>query len=106
VAHGLLDIGGAKVMVEGVWPGIASRPPDPDGSSPVALFVYVPDVDAAVGRAVGAGAKVLMPVEDRFWGDRTGRIVDPAGHVWTVATRVEEASAADREARWAGIVKG
>jgi PhnB protein len=106
VAHGLLDIGGAKVMVEGVWPGIASRPPEPDGSSPVALYVYVPDVDAAVGRAVAAGAKVLMPVEDRFWGDRTGRIVDPAGHVWTVATRVEEASATEREARWAGILKG
>ena len=59
-----------------------------------------------MGRAVAAGARVLMPVENRFWGDRTGRIVDPSGHVRTVATRVEEPSAAERSARWASALKG
>jgi PhnB protein len=105
VAHALLTVGGGMIIVEAEWPALASRAPPPDGSSPVVVYVYVVDVDAAVGRAVAAGARVLLPVKDQFWGDRTGRVVDPAGHVWTVATRVEETSAAEREARWAGILK-
>lgn len=104
-AHGLLAIGEARLMIESLWPGIASRPPNPDGSSPVVLFLYVQDVDATAGRAVAAGAKILMPVEDRFWGDRTGRILDPAGHVWTIASRIEDAPAEEREGRWARIVR-
>ena len=103
VAHGLLAIGDATVMIEGEWPGIVSRPPEPDGSSPVVLFLYVEDVDAVVERAVAAGGRVLMEVEDRFWGDRTGRIMDPAGHVWTVATRIEETTAGERTRRWEEI---
>jgi PhnB protein len=105
VAHGLVSIGAAMVMIEGEWPGIASSPPPLDGSSPVVLYVYVPDVDATVERAVSAGAQVLMPVEDRFWGDRTGRIMDPAGHVWTVSTRVEEPSEEERDERWSTILE-
>ena len=100
VVHGLLAIGEGMVMVESEWPGISSRPPDPEGGSPVVLYLYVADVDAAVSRAQAAGARLLMPVEDRFWGDRTGRIVDPAGHVWTVASRVQEPSADERSQRW------
>lgn len=105
VAHGLVAIGVAMIMIEGEWPGVASRSPEMDGSSPVLLYVYVADVDAAVQRAVGAGAKVLMPVEDRFWGDRTGRIMDPSGHVWTLSTRIEETSAEERRDRWSRIVE-
>jgi PhnB protein len=106
VAHALLAIGDARVMVEAVWPTLASRPPEPDGSSPVVIYVYVPDVDATVTRAVAGGARILLPVKDQFWGDRSGRIVDPSGHVWTIATRVEETSAAERAARWSGILGG
>jgi PhnB protein len=106
VAHAALTIGGAMVMIEGEWPGIVSRPPQPDGSSPVVIYVYVEDVDAVVERAVTAGAKVLLPVKDQFWGDRTGRILDPSGHVWTISTRIEETSTAEREKRWSGIAKG
>jgi PhnB protein len=94
------------VMIEGEWPTLASRAPQPDGSSPVVIFIYVEDVDKAVERAVAAGAKVLIPVKDQFWGDRTGRIVDPSGHVWTVASRVEETSSEERTERWSSIVKG
>lgn len=104
VAHGLLAIGRAMVMVEGEWPGIVSRPPEPDGSSPVVLYLYVEDVDDVVERAARAGATILMPVEDRFWGDRTGRILDPAGHVWTISTRVEETSAEERRQRWSSVI--
>jgi PhnB protein len=105
VAHALLTIGGAMIIIEGEWPTLASSAPQPDGSSPVVVFVYVEDVDAVVERAVAAGAKILLEVKDQFWGDRTGRIIDPSGHVWTVATRIEETSAAEREERWADIVK-
>ena len=106
VVHALLTIGGAMVIIEGEWPTLASRPPQPDGSSPVVIFVYVADVDAAIERAVAAGAKVLLPVKDQFWGDRTGRIIDPSGHVWTVSTRIEETTSEEREERWSDIVKG
>ena len=106
VAHAALTIGGIMIMIEAEWPTLASRSPQPDGSSPVVIYVYVEDVDTVVERAVAAGAKVLLPVKDQFWGDRTGRIMDPAGHVWTVSTRIEETSSEKREERWSKIVKG
>ena len=105
VAHAALTIGGAMIMIEGEWPTLTSRAPQPDASSPVVIYVYVEDVDKVVERAVAAGAKVLLPVKDQFWGDRTGRIIDPAGHVWTISTRVEETSSAEREQRWSSIAK-
>jgi PhnB protein len=106
VAHALVTIGPAMVMIEGEWPTLASRAPQPDGSSPVVIYVYVEDVDTVIERAVAAGAKVLIPVRNQFWGDRTGRIIDPSGHVWTISTRVEETSSVEREERWSSIVKG
>src|SRR6266850_1332551 len=105
VVHALLSIGGAMVIIEGEWPTLASRAPQPDGSSPVVIYVYVEDVDKVVERAVAAGAKVLLPVKTQFWGDRTGRIVDPSGHVWTISSRVEETSSDERKERWSTIVK-
>ena len=106
VAHALVTIGPAMVMIEGEWPTLASRAPQSDGSSPVVIYVYVEDVDEVIERAVAAGAKVLLPVKNQFWGDRTGRIVDPSGHVWTISTRIEETSSGQREQRWSIIVKG
>jgi PhnB protein len=106
VAHGALTIGGAMIMIEGEFPTLSSRPPQPDGSSPVVIYVYVEDVDTVIERAVVAGARVLVPVKKQFWGDRTGRIIDPSGHVWIISTRVEETSSAQRQERWSSIVKG
>jgi len=106
VAHAALTIGGAMIMIEGEWPTLASRAPQPDGSSPVVIYVYVEDVDKVIERAVAAGAKVLLPVKDQFWGDRTGRIADPSGHVWTISSRIEETSSDERDERWSTIVKG
>ena len=82
---------------------VASRAPNPDGSSPVVIYVYVVDVDSAVELAVTMGAKVLLPAQDQFWGDRTARILDPSGHVWTVASRIEETTEAQRAARWSDM---
>jgi PhnB protein len=106
VAHAALTIGGAMIMIEAEFPTLASRAPHPDGTSPVVIYVYVEDVDAVIERAVVAGAKVLFPVKNQFWGDRTGRIMDPSGHVWTISTRVEETSSPERQDRWSSIVKG
>ena len=92
-------------MIEAEWPTLASRAPRPDASSPVVIYVYVEDVDAVVDRALRAGAKILLPVQNQFWGDRTGRIIDPAGHVWTISTRIEETSAGERQQRWSKIAK-
>ena len=103
-AHALMTIGPAMIMIEGEWPGIASRAPTPDGSSPVAIYVYVEDVDKTVERAVAAGATVLIPVKNQFWGDRTGWVMDPSGHVWTIATRIEETSENQRRERWSTIL--
>ena len=105
VVHALLTIGGEMVIIEAEWPTLASRAPQPDGSSPVVIFVYVEDVDTVIERAVAAGARMLIPVKDQFWGDRTGRIIDPSGHVWTISTRIEETSSAERDERWSDIVK-
>ena len=104
VAHALVTIGGAMVMIEAEWPTLTSRPPSMDGSSPVVIYVYVEDVDRTVERAVGAGAKLLVEPTDQFWGDRTAWIMDPAGHVWTVATRIEESTEEERRERWSSIL--
>src|SRR3984893_3318351 len=105
VAHAALTIGGAMIMIEAEWPTLASRAPLPDASSPVVIYVYVADVDKVVERAVAAGAKVLLPVKNQFWGDRTGRILDPSGHVWTISTRIEETTSQERDKRWSNINK-
>jgi PhnB protein len=105
LAHALLSIGTGMLMVEREWPTLPSRAPSNDDSSPVVVFVYVPDVDAAVERAVGRGGRVIVPLQNQFWGDRTAWIADPAGHVWTVASRIEETSADERTARWSTIIE-
>ena len=99
-AHALLTIGPAMIMIEAEWAGLASRAPVPDGSSPVVIYVYVEDVDKTVERAVAGGAKILVPVKNQFWGDRIGWIIDPSGHVWTIASRIEEPTETERKARW------
>ena len=102
-AHALLTIGPAMIMIEAEFPGFASRAPQPDGSSPVVIHVYVEDVDKTVERAVTGGAKILFPVQDQFWGDRIGWVMDPSGHVWTIATRIEETTEEERKQRLSRI---
>jgi len=103
--HALLTIGPAMLMIEAEWPSLPSRAPVADGSSPVVIFVYVEDVDAAVERAVARGAQVLFPAQDQFWGDRIAWVMDPSGHVWTIATRIETTTAEQRTERWSNILE-
>jgi PhnB protein len=105
VAHALLTIGPAMIMIEAEWPTLPSRAPALDGSSPVVMFVYVADVDRTVATAVAGGAQELIPAQDQFWGDRVAWIMDPSGHVWTVATRIEEPGEQERSARWSRLLK-
>jgi pimeloyl-ACP methyl ester carboxylesterase len=99
-----MRINDAFLVVQAEFPDVVgSRAPGPDGSSPVVIFVYVSDVDQAVERAVAVGARILIAAQNQFLGDRTARIVDPSGHVWTVASRIEETTEEQRAKRWSDI---
>lgn len=103
ITHAVVLFGPAMVMIESEWPQATNRAPAPDGTTPVAIYLYVVDVDQIVARAVSAGARVLSPPADQFWGDRTAWVLDPASHVWTLATRVEENTEEERQARLAQL---
>lgn len=103
VAHAMLTIGPQMLMVEAEWPTLKSRAPKMDGSSPVVMYLYVEDVDRTLADAIAARAQVLMPLTDQFWGDRTAWIMDPSGHVWTIASRIKETTEEERKRRWSEI---
>ena len=88
--HALITIGGAAVMLVDEFPEQGCQGPLALGGSAVTLHLYVADVDATVAQAVAAGATLTMPVADMFWGDRYGRLTDPFGHHWSVATHVRD----------------
>lgn len=88
VIHATLMIYQALIMVHNESPHLASKAPQIDGSSSVVTYLYDEDVDVIIERAVAAGAQILLPAENQFWGDRVGRIMDPAGHVWNIAARI------------------
>ena len=90
VGHAELLIGGCVVMLADECPAMDARSPKTVGGSPVMLHLYVEDADAVVARAVAAGAKISQPVETKFYGDRGGSIADPFGHIWHIATHVED----------------
>ena len=104
VAHAMILIGEAMVMIEAEWPEIPNRAPQLDGSSPVVMYLYVDDVDDTIDKALASGARLLQPLTDQFWGDRTASIMDPSGHVWTVASRIEETTEEQRKSRWSNIL--
>jgi PhnB protein len=92
VSHAELQLGGSLIMLADEFPEFGVRSPKAFGGSPVTMSVYVEDVDAVFERALQAGAKVLRPLEDQFYGDRVGQFEDPFGHRWSVATHVEDVS--------------
>lgn len=90
VMHADLKIGDSHLFVVDEFPEMGSRGPQSIGGTAVTIHMYVKDVDAAFDRAVAAGAKVIMPVADMFWGDRYGLVTDPFGHSWSLATHNED----------------
>ena len=99
VGHTELLIGDSVLMMSDEYPEMNARGPKTIGGSPVSLALYVTDVDAVVKKAVAAGATLERPVENRFYGDRTGTIKDPFGHTWHIATHVEDVSPEELQKR-------
>ena len=90
VAHAELKIGDSIIMLSDEMPGCTMRSPQSLGGTAVDIFLYVKDVDHVFNQAVGAGAKVAMPLNNMFWGDRYGQVTDPFGHFWSLATHKED----------------
>jgi uncharacterized glyoxalase superfamily protein PhnB len=90
--HAVIRIGDSAVMLVDENPEWGMLGPKALKGTPVTIHLYVDDVDTFVARAAKAGAKVTMPVEDMFWGDRYGKLEDPFGHHWSVATHVRDLS--------------
>ena len=99
IGHAELKIGDSHVMLSDPFPQASTTPPKELGGTSASIFMYVEDVDAVVQKAVDAGATVTMEVEDQFWGDRFGSITDPFGHIWSVATHVEDLTPEEIEER-------
>lgn len=106
VAHAEIALGGLLVMLAEEAPHAGNSGPETLGGSPVRLHLYVEDVDAVVERAVAAGAEVLIPVADQFYGDRAGRLADPFGHVWIVASRKEDLTPEVMQQRFEELLRG
>lgn len=92
VMHAELRIGDSIIMLADEFPQFGSLSPQSIGGSGMGLHIYVENVDSAFDRAIGAGATVEMPVSEMFWGDRYGRLVDPFGHKWSIATHTRDMS--------------
>ena len=103
IGHAEIRIGDTIVMLADEFPDMAARSPKTVGGTPVSLLLYADDVDAVVARAVDAGAKILRPVQDQFYGDRSGTIEDPFGHQWTIATHKEDVSREEMTRRMAAM---
>jgi len=99
IGHAEITIGDSVIMLADEHPEIGARGPKAYGGSAVMLHVYVEDVDAIARQAIAAGAKVVRPVQDQFYGDRSGSFEDPFGHVWHVATHIEDVSAEELSER-------
>src|SRR4029077_19278013 len=99
IGHAELEFGDGLVMLADPFPQSTARPPKEIGGTSGVVFLYVEDVDAVVQRAVDNGATVTMEVADQFWGDRFGAVTDPFGHVWSIATHVEDVPPEEMEER-------
>ncbi len=99
VGHAELQLGDSIIMLADENPDMDIRGPASIGGTPVSMHVYVEDSDATFDRALEAGAKALRPVEDRFYGDRSGQFEDPFGHRWDVSTHVEDVPAEEMSKR-------
>lgn len=105
VGHAEINIGDSVIMLADEHPEMGARGPKTFGDSPTSIVLYVENVDATVKAAVGAGAKILRPIEDKFYGDRSGTIEDPFGHNWHVSTHVEDVSPEELQRRAAAMAK-
>jgi len=100
VGHAELKIGDSRIMLAEEMPEWGNKSPAALGGSPVGIALYVADVDATFQRALDAGAQVLEPVKDQFFGDRSGTLIDPFGHKWHILTHIEDVSFDEMQRRF------
>ena len=105
IAHAELQFGNSRIMLADEFPEMNAVSPQTIGGSPVGLMFYVEDVDARFNLAVAAGAKVERPVKDQFYGDRSGTLVDPFGHKWTISTHKEDVPPDELNKRMEAMMK-
>jgi PhnB protein len=106
IAHAELQIGNARIMLADENPQMNAHSPKHHNGSPVGFMFYVEDADQAAERAVAAGATVVRPVENQFYGDRTGTFLDPYGYKWSIGTHVEDVSSEEMKKRMAKMSGG
>ena len=106
IGHCELEIGGSRIMLCDEYPDFGAVSAAALGGSPIRLQLYVDDADAAMRRAVAAGATVLRPAKDEFYGDRSGMVLDPFGLSWTVAAHVEDVSPKEMQRRFTAVCGG
>lgn len=99
IGHAEIQIGDSRVMLADEYPEMGAKSARTYGGTPVRLMIYVADCDAVFARAVAAGAKVVRPLADQFYGDRVGGVDDPFGHRWFIATHKEDLTPQELEAR-------
>ena len=99
VGHAEIKIGDSPIMLADEFPEMGYKSPRALGGSPISIMIYVVDVDTVFKQAIAAGGKEQRPVKDQFYGDRSGTLEDPFGHVWHVATHKEDVSAEEMERR-------
>ena len=99
LGHAEIKIGDSPVMLADEFPDMGAKGPQSYGGSPVSILVYVADVDAMTERAVAAGATIVRPLQDQFYGDRSSTLTDPFGHQWTLATHKEDVAPDEMQRR-------
>jgi len=99
IGHAEIKIGDSPIMLADAYPNMGYKDPKSIGGSPVSLMIYIEDVDTVFNRAVAAGATVKEAVTNKFYGDRSGSLIDPFGHVWHVATHMEDVPMEEMEKR-------
>jgi len=99
IMHSELQFGDSFVMLNDEFPQMGIYGPSADKRSPVTIHLYVDDVDEVFRKAIAEGAKETMPVRDQFWGDRYGKLLDPFGHQWSIATHIEDVPPDEMKAR-------
>lgn len=99
IGHAEIQIGDSHIMLADEYPEMGHRSPQTLGGAGVSLMIYLDGVDEVYKRAVAAGAKEIQPLKNQFYGDRSGTVQDPYGHVWTIATHVEDVAPEEMERR-------
>jgi PhnB protein len=105
IMHAEIKIGDSPVMLADEFPEMGAKSPESIGGSAVGLMIYVTDVDSVFKQAIAAGGKVDRPVKDQFYGDRSGSLVDPFGHKWTIGTHKEDVSMEEMQRRMQAMPK-